>query len=457
MSSVSVHPVDFEPSLVGERLYATRRLPTRLDVAACLSLMILLAYLLPASQIVPGFTYAGRPAMLVAMLLWCWWLLARLNPWLIMTGPQPVRWAVLAFLLSFMLSYLSGILRGLTSLEANGQTYGMLETVEFLGVILAAADGIPNWERLKGVLHVFLWCSGVMAVIGLVQNTLAFDFTQFLVIPGLETRAFAGLGSRGEGLFRVSSTATHYIEFSTVMAMAVPFAIHFARFAPKRSHRRAFAFIGLLAAAVIPLAISRTGVVALAAALVVMVPAWKGRLRYNLMVVGFGLVGALMVLRPGVLGTLRVMFTGASEDPSVTGRTDDYAYVSAWFAQRPWLGRGPRTLIPELYLVLDNQWLYTLVTCGLVGVVALAALHITCITMASIALRRSTREEDRHLCAALISAQVVAIVVAATFDSLSFTTFTLTLGLLSGVCGAVWRFTHPARVVRTATVRRFFS
>ena len=29
-----------------------------------------------------------------------------------------------------------------------------------------------------------------------------------------------------------------------------------------------------------------------------------------------------------------------------------------------WLGRGPGTLIPDLYLILDNQWLLTLVTGG---------------------------------------------------------------------------------------------
>jgi O-antigen ligase len=148
------------------------------------------------------------------------------------------------------------------------------------------------------------------------------------------------------------------------------------------------------------------------------------------------------------------MFLGASNDPSVTGRTDDYAFVSTWFSQRPWLGRGPGTLIPDLYITLDNQWLYTLVTGGIVGVVALAAFHLTCMRLAFVALKRSTTEEDRHLCAALISTEVISILVSATFDSLDFTTFSFTLGLMSGICGAVWRFTHPARIVRTSAVRR---
>src|SRR6185312_10538507 len=105
-------------------------------------------------------------------------------------------------------------------------------------------------------------------------------------------------------------------------------------------------------------------------------------------------------------------------DPSIEGRTNDYAWVGYWFSQRPLLGRGPGTLIPELYLVLDNQWLYTLVTQGTLGVAALAALHLTCVSLASVALRRSASAEDRHLCAALIAVQVVAILVAGRFDSL---------------------------------------
>jgi len=187
---------------------------------------------------------------------------------------------------------------------------------------------------------------------------------------------------------------------------------------------------------------------------VMFVAAWNWRIRYNVMAVGAALVAGLFLVKPGLLGTLKAMFLWAGADPSISGRTDDYDYVAYWFAQRPWLGRGPGTLIPDLYIILDNQWLLTLVTGGIVGVVALAALHVTCISLALTALRRSATTEDRHLCAALLTSQIVAILVGLTFDSLSFTTFSFTLALMCGLCGAVWRFTHPAREVRTSTVKR---
>jgi O-antigen ligase len=457
-TSAPAYPVDFEPSLVGNRLYLSRR-SARIDLAAALTVMLCLLYLMPGRLIVPNLTYAGRPALLVAFVLFCLWALARLNPWLTMVGPQPLRWAVLAYFLALLGSYLAGLLRGLPALEANAQNFGVLQVMELLGVILVAADGLPNWERLKGVLRVLVWCAAFCAIAGIYESVAKVDIAHFYNIPGMELKGgFVGFENRGVG-FRVAGTATHYIEFSAVMAMSVPFAIHMARFAAKRWQRRAALFCALVCAAAVPISISRTGVLALIAGLLVMMTIWKWRLRYNVLALGIMLGAALMVLRPGLLGTISSMFSGANEDPSISGRTQDYALVSHWFAERPWLGRGPWTLVPELYqgLVLDNQWLYTLVTGGLIGVAVLAALHITCISLAGIALRRSADEEIRHLCTALIAAQVICILVEGTVDAFYYTTFSITMALLMGMCGAVWRFTHPARRIRTATVRRFVT
>lgn len=455
-ASSSAYPIDFEPSLVGRSLYASRRLG-KIDSAALLTIMLCLLYLMPGRLIVPNLTYAGRPALLVCLLLFCMWVLARLNPWLTMVGPQPLRWAVLAYFLALLGSYLAGLLRGLPSLEANAQNFGVLQVCELIGVILVTADGLPNWDRLRGVLRVLVWCAAFCALVGIYESVAKVDIAHYYNIPGLELKGgFVGFENRGVG-FRVAGTATHYIEFSAVMAMAVPFAIHIARFGKKVWHRRAAVFCALVCAAAVPVSISRTGVLALLAGLLVMMAIWNWRLRYNVLGAGVMVIAALMVLRPGLLGTISAMFTGADEDPSISGRTQDYALVSHWFAQRPWFGRGPWTLVPELYqgLVLDNQWLYTLVTGGLIGVFVLAGLHITCISLAGISLRRSKDVETRHLCTALIAAQVICILVEGTVDAFYYTTYSVTMALLMGMCGAVWRFTHPARRIRTATVRRF--
>jgi O-antigen ligase len=458
LTSTALHPVDLEPTLLEERTYGTRRRLTRIDAAGLLSLMVFLLYALPAQLIVPELTYAGRPALLVAFALWCWWLLARLNHRLVMLGPQPMRWVVLFYLLATLMSYLAGTLRGLPILESNGQNFNLIMTLEFLGVILMAADGIPNWQRLTGVLRVFVWAGGFMALVAFIQLVTKINIAVYIRLPGTQILGdIADFQPRGEGgLFRVAGTATHYIEFATVMAMAVPFAIHFARFAASKRARAAAGIVAVMMTAAIPIAISRTGVLALFTAVIVMfIAAWNWRTRYNVMLIGIAVIGAFSVLKPGLLGTIRSMFTSIDEDPSISGRTDDYAIVSHFFNQRPLLGRGPGTLIPDLYLILDNQWLLTLVTGGIIGVAAFALLHLVSLTLAWIALKRADRPEDKHLCAALISAIVVSMLVSATFDSLGFTTFSFTLALVCGVSGAVWRFTHPARAIRTSSVRWF--
>jgi polysaccharide biosynthesis protein PslJ len=454
--TVAPHPVDLEPSLIAAHTYVSRRRHSRLDVAAMVSITISMVYLLPAKLIVPDLTYAGRPALVLALGLFCWWVVTRLNARLVMSGPQPIRWVALAYLVAALLSYLAGLLRGLPEPEANAQNFAMLLVLQFIGVALVTADGLPNWDRLRGVLRVLVWCAGIVALIAHLQSALKIDVTTYLALPGLQLKTeLIGFQNRGVGgHFRVAGTAAHYIELSAVMAMAVPFAIHFARFGQRRIHRWAAVLVALLTATAVPVSISRTGVVALAVAMLVMVPGWSWRLRYNLMLVAAGVVLAISVVRPGLLGTIKALFLFAGADPSIEARTQDYSLVAHWFAQRPWLGRGPRTLIPEHYqgIVLDNQWLYTLVTEGMIGVAALAAVHLVAIVLALIALRRSTRAEERHLCLALIAAQVVSIVVAGTFDSFYYTTLTTTVALLMGVCGAVWRLTHPARTIRTSTV-----
>ena len=50
---------------------------------------------------------------------------------------------------------------------------------------------------------------------------------------------------------------------------------------------------------------------------------------------------------------------------------------------------------------------------------------------------------------------VVAVFVGATVDSLWYSTYAMVLALFIGLCGTVWRFTHPARLVRTAAPRRW--
>lgn len=457
MTAPPVHPVDLEPSLVGDRTYVSRRRSLRIDVALIFSIMIGFLYLIPSRLILPGMTDLGRPALVIGLLMWCWWVLSRLNPRLLLVGPNPIRWALLAYTVSMIISYAAGFLRGLSSMEANAADRAILSMAVFTGVALMAADGMPNWERLTAVLRTLLWCAAFMAVIGIIQFAFKIDLAAMMNIPGLQSKGWVPEPlARGSDL-RVASTTTHYIEFSCCMALTLPFGIHLARFSPTKKMRRTFTILTMLVAAGLPATISRTGFIAAFLGILVLLPVWNWRMRYNVAALAACGVVGLFGVKPGLVRTMYEMFAGVGEDQSILVRVERYQMVYHYFVQRPWFGRGTGTWVDPQYQILDNQWLTTVLNNGLVGVGVVVTLHVTAIVLAGLAIRRAATVQDRHLCAALLSTQLMALAVAATFDSMSFSTYTTTLALMVGLCGAVWRFTHPARTIRTSTVSRLAS
>lgn len=453
-TSANVHLVDFDPSRIEERTYVTRGRRYLLDSTAFVNALIVTLFLIPAEFVMPQLTAVGRPALLLGLLLAGMWAMSRMHPELVMRGRQPLRWALAMWMVSLLASYAGAQGRGLTVLEANGADRSLIYALIFIGAALACADGIPDRRRLDDVIRVLVWSAAAVSIIGILQSVLGFEVASIIHLPGLELHTDpVGFEDR-RGFTRIASTTAHYIEFSAVMALALPFAIHLARFGRTARVRQLAMVAGVIIAVSIPLTVSRTGILGLLVVAIAMLPAWSWRNRLNLTVALLALVAATMVVRPRLLGAIKGLFTGWSGDESIQGRTDDYAHVQAFFAERPLFGRGTGTLIPDLYLILDNQWLVTLVQSGLVGVLAMICLHLTAIWLALKVRKRATNEEDRHLASCLVAVQLLVIVSAGTFDTFAFTTFTTAFAICTGLAGALWRLTHPVRPIRTDSARR---
>jgi O-antigen ligase len=451
----TVDPADLEPSLLYEQTYLSRRRPTYVDAAVLLGLMYVLLALIPARLVIPGMTDLGRPALVVGFLLFFWWAVTRFSPNLVMPGPQPIRWAFFAFFGVLLIGYAVGFLRGLSSMEANASDRTMLYFCVFGGAALTAADGLPNWLRLRALLKVLIVSATFVAALGVVEYLVHRDLSNYLVLPGLQAKGWNPVvEDRGSGV-RVASTTSHYIEMAAYLALILPFAIHFAIFSRRRRWMAILATV--IIAAGIASTISRTGIIAVVIMFIALVPLWTWRLRYNIGVLVTTLLIGAASASPGLITTLMHLFDNPTQNSSISVRYARYPLAFKYIGQRPWLGRGTGTWVSPQYQIMDNQWLETMLSNGILGVVAYAALHITAITVAWMALKRSTDPEVRHLCAALISTQFMGLVVAATFDSLAFLTFATMLALTFGLCGTVWRLTHPARVVRTSTTRSFQS
>ena len=427
---------------------AVRRFP---DATAAVIASVMLAYLLPFRLVFPPLSELGRPGVVVGFGLLVWWALSRLHPTLVTRGQQPMRWVMAVYLVSLFLSYVAGQGRGMPLLEANGAERTLLMALSGAGVLLAAADGILTRERIDKVLQWFCWGCSFMAFVALFQFMFRIDLTTYLKLPPLLAFHHEVVGFRdrgGDGLVRVAGTAGHYIEFSVLMVIGLVVAIHFARFSTTRRDRQIYGALAMFQAGVIPISLSRTGVLALAAAILLFILVWPLRTTFNVLVVGCFLTALIQVARPGLLAALKSLLLAGENDPSVQGRLEDYEYVKPFIAERPWLGRGVGTFLPELYQLLDNQWLTTLVQGGIIGVAGLTVFFLSGVVVAGRVRRFARTDRDRDLAAVLAVGIGVAGVSSFTFDSMYFTTFFITVHLLLGLTGALWRLTRAERTNR---------
>lgn len=411
------------------------------DAVPLLSIMLGLLFVLPPRLVVGGLGASGRPAIVFAAGLFGWWVLTRIDPSLATHGPQPVRWAVGAFLAAMLVAYALGYGRGLDDPEANASDRTMLTYLALAGIALVVADGVRSRAALDRLLGRLVALSAFMSVVGILQFIPPhFDLTRHIQAPGLSLSApLIGIGSRGQGQFaRVAGTAGHYIEFGVVLGMVVPLAIHYAMYSPRERRSRRWAAVGLIACSV-PFSVSRSGIIALLVGLAVLATGWTTRQRLNGLVVSVVTCAAFMVLKPGLLGTLRTLFTGYRSDPSYLSRAEDYAETLAYVRDRPLFGRGPGTFLPEKYRLLDNQWLLSLVTTGWVGAAALALLMLAAVLIALRTRRITIDAQTRDLAHALAAGVIAAAVTTYTFDSLYFTTFAAVLFVMVGATGALLR------------------
>ncbi len=415
------------------------------DPAALLTVYIVLLYVIPPVWTVPGIGASGRPALLLGMLALAWMGFAATVPSVVLPGgPQPLRFALAAFVCSALASYSSAFFRPLLPAELSGLDRGLLLLVGMAGIALLAADGIMDRSRLDTLLRRLVLGTAVLASIGLLQFATGFDVAARIRIPGLVLVDDAQpqfISLRG-GFRRVAATTGHPIEFAVVLGTVLPIALHYA-LVDIRTRGWRWCVPLVLVAAAIPTTLSRTGILAVAVALVMLVPTWPGSLRWKAGLMGGLSLVMLQVAVPGLLGTLLGLFLDIGSDSSVSARTSDYAAIGPYLGHSLLFGRGIYTWLADQYFILDNQYLVTLIEQGIQGLTALLMLFVVSASLARGARRRSTDPTTRHLGQALAAAVIAAMATFATYDALTFSVSSGILALLFGCCGALWRLERP--------------
>ncbi|KQW48835.1 hypothetical protein ASC77_08895 [Nocardioides sp. Root1257] len=417
---------------------------------------------IPSQLIFGPLGAPGTPANMVGIAGLLWWACATIagqNP---VRGLTPTRFVVLLLTCAVLAAYVNGMVKGwyappnmrantdelwtlvtptvdeTTTAMISAADRGLLSFAGWMGVVLVTAEGLRSWRDLDLLVEWLCWLGSFVAVLGLVQFFTGYDIAALFQIPGLTANAAFGEVVSRSVLNRVSATAVHPIEFGVVMGCLFPLALHRALM---RWGSRAATFPALLIGVAAFISVSRSAVLVVGAAFIVLLIGWPARWRWNALMLAPVAVVGLRLAIPGLVGTLYSLFSNLQNDPSVKGRTGDYSVVMGLYEQHAVLGRGLFTFVPRYYRILDNQYLMVLVELGVVGLVSCLLFFIVSFFSARRAARHALRPESRHLGLA-VSASLVGMALAyATFDAWGFPMAAGMTFLLAGICGATWRLT----------------
>lgn len=430
--------------------------PPAFPAWAFVALYAVLLLCIPTRLVVGPIGAPGAPANLLAMAGLLWWVCALVGGQLSRFNLTPLRVSLGIFVAMVLASYAAGNFQGwyqpadirpefgarlwrvadvpeMTDVATSAADRGLLAMAGWVGIAILTAEGLRSWHDLNRVMAWIVGAGSVVAVLGMVQYFTGINVAAYIQIPGLSAQSDFGEALSRSDLNRVVSTSTHPIELGVVMASLLPLAIHVGL--------RTKTLVGWLPTLIIGVAtlmtVSRSGIVVAAVALLILVIGWPMRLRVValLTVPVLGLVGPLVL--PGLLGTIRSLFTNLEDDPSIMGRTDDYGLVARLFLEQPLFGRGLFTWVPMVYRTIDNQALVLLLEIGALGL--LAFLLVVGVAMVKgIAVRVRAGDGEVGNAGLSVTASLAGLLTSyLTFDALGFRQVAGLTFLMVGLAGAV--------------------
>ncbi|MGW6783305.1 O-antigen ligase family protein [Streptomyces sp. NPDC054987] len=399
----------------------------RVDAVALLTGYLALAFFIPSNLTLPGLGGVGTPANVFALLALFWylatWVSGRIRP---ASGTRLPRVALWVLAVSVLASYIANAGRGSVRKELLGADRGLIALLVWVSLVVLVSAGIQDRARLDVLMRRAVVMGTVVAAVGFYDFFTATNIADSISIPGL-TSGVPQITTLDRGAFtRPRATTAQPLEFGGMLALLLPFAVQQA-FDPVRRHLRAWRRWGPVAlmGGALPLTVSRTSIIGALIVVLVMVPRWKPQRRWTAIGVLVGAVACFKVIVPGLLGTITALFASflTNSDSSTQARTVKYSAIVPYLEERPLFGRGLGTFIPELYFFTDNQYMLTLAETGLLGLLALVFLFLTGIHQGGAIRRLAVGESDRELGQAFFASALVALVVSATFDALSFPMF----------------------------------
>jgi O-antigen ligase len=399
----------------------------------CVLISILPAFVVPAGPLKSN----GSPAKLLAVLFFglavVGFIFLRRT-----ASTRTLRPGVAIVLVYFLLQvavYGVGLTHDDSTIVEANKTRALIILVASVGVALYTLSRIRTLRQRNFVLGCLAIGLTFACLVALLQALSPIDLRFLFQPPGFvqnidtENLRF----DQRLGATRVAGTSLHPIEFSILAAISVPLTIYFARNAAARVVRWAAALACLLALTSMPAAGSRSGVVALAVSLFVYMWSFTVRQIATALFAGITAVGIYVAVFPNMALALWHAITGAREDDSIKNRIADYAQVSQTFHDHPVFGLGLGGAPPDVYGLLDNEWLRAIVQGGAVGVIAMILLAGGGIFGITAALRAATNRTEREQ-AYMLGAVFAAILSCSfTFDLFFYQQATFIMFMVFGL------------------------
>lgn len=430
-----------EPALRSWALAWRRVFPrARLDLVTLVTAYLAALMFVPSSLIFRPLGAIGTPATILSLLIVLWYTASWLTGKVVPSGAaRPIRLGLLALTLAVLASFVAGMTRAIPVNETLGAERGLITVLSWSGLAVVLSQGISRYEQINIIMRRAVVFGSVVALIAIFEFYSGINVTNYIQIPGLSVNIdYSTLVTRGS-FNRPSGTAVDPIELSVVMAILLPFALHQALETARSSRIRRWLPVALIGFA-IPVTVSRSGIIAAAIALLVLVPTWKPRQRRGVLLALVPVLAVIKVAASGLLGTLGAYFTGLFStygdgsiySTRVAAFSLDWPYIKA----RPLFGRGWATFLPETYSWTDNMYLHMLIETGVVGLICLIFLYLTGIQCAAAGRRKTQDTSQRDFGQTLVAAIAAVMVASATFDSLSFPMCSGLTFLVLGIAGA---------------------
>ena len=366
------------------------------------------------------------------------------------------RW-ILIFLIAKLIAYANAQLHFRTEnlvASADRQVFVLLA---FAGIGLYVAEVAKDEQMRDRLINLLVFGGAFMATTAILEQQTGLDIGSMLRPPGFS------VGGRldGEGVLfaperfgvrRAFGNATGPLEFTTMTLAVLPLAIHRAVHGRDRLERRFGALMSFIIIVGLPMSVSRTAIVGLLLALI-LIGLGLGSPERRRLAAGFGVTALFLLVTFSAVSNAFIQLASSffvetdTLNVGVSGRTSDFEIVGSLFRDRPILGTGLASAdptVPRLVdgrrvrnLFLDNQYLSEVISGGLVGLAALVGLQNAGIGAARRARAIAVNSRNKNLSYSVAVSLMIMTLTFLFFDALSFRSTTGLFFVLLGLAGAL--------------------